>query len=205
MKETADAELFELIKQSHYPAFNELHRRFWHPLYTIAYKKIGDQDEVNDLLQEMFIELWEKRETLNFTNAVTNWLRNRLWYKIAIYFRYKGFKQKHQESFMSFLKNEDGYALLTDSLELKEAETYYEEILNIINGCVDSMPERMREIFLLSKNENYSVKQIAEKLNISPKTVKTQLERAASKLKKAAQKQQQIAIEVLILLWLINY
>lgn len=204
MKQLEDLELISLIRESNLSAFDELHRRFWHSLYVIAYKKIGDQEETSDLLQDMFIELWEKRSTLNFTNSVQNWLRNRLWYKIAIYFRYKGFKEKHQQNFLAFLKSEEESAVISDALELKEADAYYEEILDVINECIEEMPKRMKEIFILSKSENYSVKEIAKQLNISPKTVKSQLERASAKLKKIPAIQQSATMELLFVLWLIN-
>lgn len=204
MEQISEQDLIALIRASNHEAFDELHSRFWHPLYRIAYKKIGDQEETNDLLQDMFIELWVKRETLNFSNTVKNWLRNRLWFKIAIYFRNKGFKDKHQENFIQFLKNETETANSFDTIELKEAESYYEEILNTINECIEDMPERMKEIFLLSKSENHSVKEIASKLNISPKTVKTQLERATSKLRKVTEQHHLSTLEILFILWLIN-
>lgn len=205
MKEISDSDLFKLIKLSNEQAFHEFHRRFWHLLYTIAYKKIGDPDEVNDLLQDMFIELWEKREILTFNNAADSWIRNRLWYKIAIYFRYKGFKQKHQDNFLAFLKTEAENTPLVNSLEMKETDLFYEDILNTINSCVEDMPGKMKEIFLMSRTGDYSVKEIAGTLNISPKTVKTQLERATAKLRKAASVHNPTGIELLLLLWLINY
>lgn len=204
MKEFSDAELIALIKASNHDAFDELHNRFWHSLYIITYKKIGDQEETYDLLQEMFIELWEKRETISFTNEVRNWLRNRLWFKIAIYFRNKGFKEKHQENFMLFLKTEEETVFAMDSIELKEADSHYEEILQMINDCIEDMPERMKEIFILSKTDNHSVKEIAEKLNISPKTVKVQLERATSRLRKVSVASNLSAVQILFILWLIN-
>lgn len=205
MEQYKDSELIFLIKESNHSAFEELHRRFWHSLYRIAYKKIGDQEETNDLLQEMFMELWEKRETLDFNNAVNNWLRNRLWYKVAIYFRYKGFKQKHKENFLAFLKSEEESAISFDSIDLKEADFFYEEILATINNCIEDMPERMKRIFLMSRSENQSVKEIASNLNLSPKTVKAQLERASSRLKRVAELHHPAGMEMLVLLWLINY
>lgn len=204
MKQFTDGDLIAMIRNSDHDAFDELHGRFWHSLFTITYKKIGDEEEAYDLLQEMFIELWEKRQTISFTNEVKNWLRNRLWFKIAIYFRNKGFKEKHRENFMLFLKSEEAPVFAMDSIEVKEADSDYEDILQMINGCIEDMPDRMKEIFLLSKTDNHSVKEIAEKLNISPKTVKVQLERATSRLRKVADVNNLSAVQILFILWLIN-
>lgn len=204
MKQRTDTELISLVRQSDAKAFNELHHRFWHSLYAIAYKKIGDPDETSDLLQELFIELWEKRESLLFNNAVNNWLRNRLWFKIALYFRNKGTKEKHRLDFFNFIRHDVESAISVDISGLEEKETFYEEILATLNSSIDTMPERMKEIFLMSKSGNYTVKEIAEKMNISPKTVKSQLERATIRLKKVAEQHHPTAMELLLMLWLIN-
>lgn len=204
MKQLTDTEIIALIRESNPSAFDELHRRYWQELFKLAFKKIGDQEETNDLLQELFIELWDKRDTLLFSNSVTNWLRNRLWFKIAGYFRTKGFKEKHLENFRAFIQQEGEESFMMESADLREADAFYEEILEMVNNSIADMPDRMRQIFVMSKTGNFTVKEIAEKLDISPKTVKTQLERATAKLRKAASSHQPTTMEWFFILWLIQ-
>ena len=204
MKSYTDANLFSLIAKSDHHAFEELHLRFWKPLYQLAYKKIGDADEAGDLLQDMFLELWEKRESIAFSNAVESWLRNRLWFKIAMYFRQKGFSKKHQDSFSDFFKHQQELVVHADSMELKEADLHYQEILAVLNGCIATMPDRMKEIFMMSRADDRPVKEIAQLLQISPKTVKVQLERATARLRAVASKENLSPVDLLFLLWLIN-
>lgn len=193
-----------MIRESNSLAFDELHARYWHKLFRIANKKIGDPDETDDLIQELFIEIWEKRATLDFNNSVESWLRNRLWFKIAGYFRTKGFNEKHLESIREFLSRETAAPSPMELIELKNASSSYEEILKVISSGIEGMPERMKEIFQLHISGDLTQKQIAEKLNIAPTTVKTQLERASQKLKKIASEQPGSSLEYLLLLWLIN-
>ena len=205
MKQCADPELIAMIRESNSLAFDELHARYWHKLFGIANKKIGDPDEADDLIQEFFIEIWEKRATLDFNNSVDSWLRNRLWYKIAGYFRTKGFKEKHLESIREFLSRKPAAPSPMELIELKNANTDYEEILKVISSGIEEMPARMKEIFQLHISGALTQKQIAEKLNVAPTTVKTQLERATQKLKKIASEHPGSSLEYLLLFWLINY
>ena len=204
MKNCADTELIELIKSGDPLAFDELHARYWHVLFRIAYKKIGDADETDDLLQDMFIELWEKRESIAFNNVVESWLRNRLWFKIAGYFRLKGFNEKHLKDISAFLAREEAVIEIND-LSRVHADSYYEEILQVISSGIEEMPGRMREVFNMNLSGNYTVKEIAAKLNIAPTTVKTHLERATAKLRKAVAEHPGTSLEYMFILWLINY
>lgn len=203
MEQTGDKELIRLISTSDYAAFEELHRRYWPKLQKLAYRKTGDRQDAYDLLQDMFIELWEKREVLNFGEELNGWLHKRLWFKLSTYFRTKGFRDKHLESFRQYSENE-GAGTYFDPIELREVDAYYEDLLAAINKTIEEMPDRMREVFLLNRNEQYSVNEIAERLNISPKTVKNQLERAIVRLRKSTETYNPTALELIFVLWLIS-
>jgi len=202
MAQNTDQELIRLIRQSDYSAFEELHTRFWPELQRLAYKKIGDRQDAYDLLQDMFIEIWEKRETLNFGDRLQGWLQKRLWFKLSTYFRNQGFRKKHQDDFKVYLENEQSSTF--DPSELKEAEAYYEDLLSAINKAIEEMPDRMREVFLLNRNEKYSVNEIAERLGLSPKTVRNQLERAIGRLRKSTDNYNPSALQVLFVLWIMK-
>ena len=202
MVQNTDQELIRLIRQSDYTAFEELHKRFWPELQRLAYKKIGDRQDAYDLLQDLFIELWEKRETLNFGDRLQGWLQKRLWFKLSTYFRNQGFRKQHQEDFKVYLENEEAGAF--DPVELKEAEAYYEDLLLAINKAIEEMPDRMREVFLLNRNEKCSVNEIAERLSLSPKTVRNQLERAIGRLRKSTETYNPSAFQILFALWIIK-
>lgn len=185
MKNVGEQELLQLIRNSDYDAFSELHRRYYKSLYTLAAKKIGDQDDAYDLLQEMFIELWEKRETFALNNPLGNYLKNRLWFKLSGYFRTKGFREKHFKSFSEFLQMQQHPNFHLDEMEVKELDIQYETIIEVINRTIADMPEKMREVFLMSRSNLYTVAEIAEKLAISPKTVRNQTNIALNRIKEA--------------------
>lgn len=202
MEHIGEQDLLQLIRDSDYTAFEELHRRYYKPLFTLAAKKIGDQDEAYDLMQEMFIELWEKRSTFSISNPLHNYLKNRLWFKLSGYFRSKGFKEKHFRNFADFLQQEQDTTIHMDELEIREMDLQYEAVMEVINRTIAEMPEKMKEVFLLSRSSQYSVSEIAQQLNLSPKTVKNQINIALNRIRQATSDPSLSALEILILIWL---
>lgn len=202
MKEASEEELLQLIRNSDYGAFDELHRRYYRQLYLLASKKIGDADDAYDLLQDMFIELWEKRETFSINNPLGNYLRNRLWFKLSGYFRKKGFQEKHFKNFAEFLEMKHSPSLHLDEMEIREVDLQYEVIIEVINQTIAAMPEKMREVFLMSRSNLYTVSEIAEKLGISPKTVRNQTNIALNRIKQATADLPISAYQLLILIFL---
>ncbi|TKC08083.1 sigma-70 family RNA polymerase sigma factor [Pedobacter polaris] len=202
MKHIGEQDLLGLIRDSDYAAFEELHRRYYQQLFLLAAKKIGDQDEAYDLLQEMFIELWEKRATFSISNPLQNYLKNRLWFKLSGYFRTRGFKEKHFRNFVDFLQQQHTTTPYMDEMEIREVDLQYEAVMEVINRTIAEMPDKMREVFLLSRNNEHTIAEIAEKLEISPKTVKNQINIALNRIRRAVSDPSLSALELLALIWL---
>jgi len=202
MQQLDEQELLALIRNSDYAAFEELHRRHYKSLFALAAKKIGDEDEAYDVLQDMFIELWNKRAAFSIANPLKNYLKNRLWFKLSGYFRTKGFKEKHFKNFEAFLQHEQNAAVYLDELEVREMDIQYEAVMEVINRTIEEMPEKMRAVFLMSRSKEYSIKEIAEKFEISPKTVKNQINTALNRIRQATADTSLTAVQLLILIWL---
>ncbi|RYF19450.1 MAG: sigma-70 family RNA polymerase sigma factor [Flavobacteriales bacterium] len=173
MKEIADGELLELTKQSSYPAFNELYQRYWKYLYTIA-----------------------------FRIPLKNYLRTAMLYKLSNYFRTKGFQEKHFLNFQHFLEQSQNADRSFDLLTTKESELEFEEMVELIYKTIDEMPDKMKEIFLMSRSEQYSIIEIAEKLGLSPQTIKNQISKAFSRIREASTQTHLTTTQIMILIWL---
>ncbi|MGJ1204543.1 RNA polymerase sigma factor [Sphingobacterium lactis] len=202
MKETIDQDLVLRIRNSDYIAFEEFHKRFYDSLYRLAIRKIGNAEETYDLLQDMFIEIWEKREEFEMNNGLEAYMRNRLWFKIGSYFRKKGFQDKHIQKFTEFLQSQEPQQF--NEQEVQEIQLQYDLIMERISEVIETMPEKMKAVFILSKEEQLSVQAIADKLDISPKTVKNHLHAAMKKMKLEMAEYSPGMLEMLVLIWLIN-
>lgn len=169
-----DQELTALLKQGDVAAFTEIYNRFFKVLFLHAVKRLRDEDEARDLVQELFSMLWTKRETAVVKTNLSNYLytatRNGVFNFIA--------KQKVTTKYMKQLPSEiDEGVCITDHLARERQLTV------IIEREIAALPEKMRIVFELSRKEGLSHKQIAERLGISEETVKSQVKNALKQLR----------------------
>lgn len=202
MNQRTEQQLFFLMKGSSYPAFEELYNRLFNLLFKLALKKIGNADDAADLVQEVFMEFWDKREKTVINIPVKNYLRTSLTYKMSNYFRKRGFQEKHIKDFELFIQLEVNKETFLDVLDLKQTESSYEEMMEIIYRTIDEMPVKMKEIFQLSRSEKYTINEIAEQLDISPQTVKNQISKAFGRVRHATADKSVSSLYMAFLMWL---
>lgn len=202
MKQCEDAELIALVSESDAEAFTELYQRHWKYIYGIAYKKTADKNDAFDITQNVFMEFYDKREVLEIHIPLKNYLRTAVIYKLSNYFRTRGFREKHYRNFQQFLEESGEKAEVFSALELQETELRFEEMVELIYKSIDEMPEKMKEIFLMSRSEQYSINEIAGKLNLSPQTVKNQISKALERIRREAKVHAVPAAYLLFLVWL---
>ena len=161
-----DSELADFVKSGDQAAYIEIYDRYKILLQQHAYKRLGDMDEVEDLLQELFIHLWDKRESISLTTSLSGYLFSAVRNRIFNLYHKKQRETTYLDSLQEFI---DQGEYSTDLL-LRE-----KEFSAIIEKEILALPPRMREVFLLSRNENLTHKQIAERLGTSEQTVSTQI------------------------------
>ena len=170
----SDTELTDLLKSDDQFAFTELYNRFKGILYIYACKITRDNDIAEDLVQDVFIYLWDKRQSINFTSSIGSYLYSSVRYKFFDLIDKQKVRADYVQAFQAFL--DQGEYLTDNYISEKElAATIEKEVANL--------PAKMREVFLLSRKDNLTNKEIAERLNISEKTVKNQLSTALKTLR----------------------
>ncbi len=168
-KQIPDIELLVLLKQADQSAFAELFERYHQPLYLHAKRMIRDGDEAKDIVQEVFASIWSKRESLLIPNSVDAYLYGSIRNRILNFIAHQKVVSKYEESIDTFLERGISY---TDE-QVRE-----KELSRIIEREIALLPEKMREVFELSRKDELSYKEIAERLNISENAVKKQAQRA---------------------------
>ncbi|MET3880166.1 RNA polymerase sigma-70 factor (family 1) [Chitinophaga sp. OAE865] len=171
----SDQELISLLKRGDVTAFDLLYTRHWPGMYQAAFYLLRDQDACMDIIQDIFAWLWEKREQLDI-QAVPSYLRSAVRFKVANYIR----SGKVREEFYAALA---GLSLPEtpgpqDFMELNDLKS-------IIGQVISNLPEKCREIFLLSRDGQLTNQQIADLLNISIKTVEAQKTIALKRIRAA--------------------
>ncbi len=170
----SDTEITDLLKFGDQVAFTEIYNRFKGLLYIYACKITGDEDIAEDLVQDIFIYVWDKRETINFTTSISSYLYSAVRYRFFDLVDKQKVRADYVQALQLFI---DQGEYLTDNYILEK------ELAATIEKEVSNLPAKMRAVFLLSRNKNMSNKEIAVQLDISEKTVKNQLSTALKTLK----------------------
>lgn len=165
-----DHELVALLKEGSEPAFNAIHLRYYGLLYRHAFHRftsLRDKEEVEDLLQDLFIKLWDNRANLDPSASFRAYLYTSLRNRILNDLGKQKIREEYRQSLQHLLQQQ---AILTTDDMVRE-----KELIALVEKEVAALPPRMRLAFEMSRNQHLSYEEIAEKLNISPHTARTQV------------------------------
>ncbi|SDE80549.1 RNA polymerase sigma-70 factor, ECF subfamily [Mucilaginibacter pineti] len=164
-----EKELLGNLKQGCSVAFNAIYQLYSKPIYIYLLHKLKDPDMCSDVLQDIFVALWEKREATIIDTSLKGYLFQSARFKIVDIYR----KDKKFQSYLAGLGSymDADYSMLGDVLDHRKqlADTMDE---------INKMPLRMKEIFIASRIEQENIQHIANRLSISKQTVKNQLGKA---------------------------
>lgn len=162
----SDQELLTLLAQDDQEAFNMLFARHWENLYRSAFYVLRDPEASRDILQDVFIRLWENRQTSQI-QLLQAYLRVAVKYRVANYIH----SGKIRDGFYNQLAQFASFASSPSAEELSEIK----ELNTIIQHTIAILPDKCRQIYLMKKEEQLSNQEIADKLGISVKTVENQM------------------------------
>lgn len=168
-----DKALLVLIANDDHYAFSKFFDKHFDEIYRHIYSKISDCDIAKDLVHDIFLKIWENRTQLQIINNVRGYLFTAARNKVLDYIAHNKIVDKYYESFLQ-------------TYNLSEETDYLirqKEIQQIIEKEIEALPTKMKTIFLLSRQEYLTHREISEKLNISEKTVKTQINNSLKRLK----------------------
>jgi RNA polymerase sigma-70 factor (ECF subfamily) len=176
----SDKELWRLISQDdNRPAFELLYRRTLHALMAVILKWSDDTAEAEDILQEVFLDLWEKRRKIKIQNEVFSYLYSMARYKIFDRLREKQLSEKQVQAWRLIMQEDavQTAAFLEEELESREA---------LVSSELAQLPAQMKKVYLLSAEQGKSIREISEELLVSPYTVKNHLQKIRKRLRSAA-------------------
>lgn len=174
MNTLSDLELWFLIKQGDSVAFGLLYNRYWEKLYTLCYWHLMDQEGAKDIVQELFVHLWAQKEELNIETTMEGYLKVAARNRIFNHIRSITTKRRHLNTIAKDYEDA-GYTTDEQNRERELRRLYTDEI--------QKLPEKMKEIFTLNKEEGLSITELAQKLSLSEQTVKNQLSTALKRIR----------------------
>ncbi len=181
----SDSELALKISGGQKSAYQELFERYAPRIYKFSHAYLKNKTDSEELVQEVFLKIWEKREMLDHSKNIKSFV-----FKIAVNTIYDFIRRKNIENaFSNFTKANS---------ELESDNTWqsviFEDMKQNLQNFVEQLPIQQQKVFHLSKTEGLSNDEIAKKLNLSKRTVENHLYRAISLLKEHFKNESIIAL-----------
>lgn len=165
-KQTPDPDLIAALREGRHDALTEIFTRYWKPLYVHAYQKLRSHEQAEEIVQDLFTELWDRRERLFSASTgeqhLSSYLRTAIRNKILNHIRRKLYDQRYWEYCRSYLPSVENTAH-----HLAE----YNDLQEQLNTAVSQLSDRTKEIFVLHKLQGVPVVQISRSLKLSEKAV----------------------------------
>ena len=172
--EKKDEELVDLLRQHDEVAFSILYERYWILLFRHANHMLKDESLAQDVLQEVFISLWSNASFLKPQTNLTAYLYKATRNRVLNILAQDKLRDEHLQHFLLFMEQK---VIIPDE-KLRE-----KELMSILETELKDLPDKMREVFELSRIEQLSHQEIAEKLNITKHTVKSQINNVLKRLR----------------------
>jgi RNA polymerase sigma-70 factor (family 1) len=172
MQHESDLLLWDAIRKDNDTAFRILFDRYWSKLYATCFYHLHDKEACSEIVHDIFLQLWLKRHQLEIT-SFQHYVTTAARYNV-----YKRFQQRDKQVlYLDTLHSES--AIQNEG----EENLRFKELNSSVEGHLQELPERCREIFHLSRREHFSISEIAERLGISKRTVENQITRALQHLR----------------------
>jgi RNA polymerase sigma-70 factor (ECF subfamily) len=166
--------LWSSIRQGNENAFRQLFEQYWESLFSYASKITRDHSLAQDIVQGLFIHLWEKHASLPEVTAVLPYLHSALKNRLLNALRDENLYQRHVDLFKE-TNNITDHSVV-EHLQFKETE-------QLLLQSINQLPGKMKDVFYLHRIENLSVAEIAMRQGTSPQTIRNQLNTALQKIR----------------------
>lgn len=169
-KTISDRDLVSLLNASDHNAYTEIYNRYFRLIYIHACKKLQDKEQAKDVVHDVFAYLWFKRERISQVNDLAAYLFTATRNKIFDLFAHEKVEQKHYDALQSFYSKNSAYPTDQQARE-RDFKAY-------IDKQIANLPPKMRQVFELSRKDQLSYKEIAERLETTENNVSKQVNNA---------------------------
>ncbi|UZR98507.1 RNA polymerase sigma-70 factor [Chondrinema litorale] len=155
--------------------FENLYKRYAASMLSIAHNKVNDLVVAEEIVQNIFKSLWERRETINLQGNIKNYLFRAVKLEVIDHFRAKERQKSHLKTVTL------NYTFISNSTE---NQVIFDDLKDHTFGLINQLPKQCRNVFKLSREKGYSNKEIAQELLISERAVEYHITKALSFLKR---------------------
>jgi RNA polymerase sigma-70 factor, ECF subfamily len=187
-----DLALIAGMKSNHHPSYEELYNKYAGPLYVFAANKLHSREIAEELVHDVFIRLWEKRDQIEIQSNVSGYLFRMMRNEILQYLR-----STKNTTFI-----DEMVAIEVVGTEATDENIYFKEMETQLKSVINNLPDKCREIFVLSREQDLSIREIASHLNVADQTVKNQLTKALTVLRRELKHITHLFFNILLLILL---
>lgn len=170
----SEDELAGLLRTGSEAAFSEIYSRYWDKLYIVARKRLDNEFEGEEIVQEIFCNLWRRRATFQLNKGFNNY------FSVAVKFEVINRLQKRERT-QALEKNLSQELTELDETTVEQMD--FNELKQQLELTIRRLPEKCQLVFRLKHEEGFSQKQIASHLDLSEKTVEAHLSKARKTIK----------------------
>jgi RNA polymerase sigma-70 factor (ECF subfamily) len=169
----SDADLLARLRGGDHAAFEAIFRQWYEPVVRAANRVLHDPGVAEELSQDVFLELWRRRDTLAPDSSVAGYLMQAVRNRALNHLRHLQVQRKSAVYVEA----------LSEPAEQADADTQAGELQDAIRDAIAALPPRTREVFLMSRERNLRYSEIAEALGVSVKAVEANMSRALRQLR----------------------
>ncbi len=170
-----DAHILKALSQGDESALEKIFYTYQKYLLVIAYQYLNDEGKARDAVQDIFMDLWKRREHIEIHISLKAFLRQAVINKSLAKIRKEKRIDLNETAISTHSPNVDGVDKQFENSELQ----------HVVSRAIDTLPEKCREVFSLSRIEQLSHKEISDQLNISTKTIENHITRALKTIREA--------------------
>ncbi|HVW98724.1 MAG TPA: RNA polymerase sigma-70 factor [Mucilaginibacter sp.] len=166
----SEEQLIAFLRTGDHAAFTEIYHRYWEILADAAYQRLHSREDAEEVVQEVFVGLYTGREQLNPKSTLEAYLKTAIKNKVINAWR-------HQQMYYRHLDNLIGEYQLSPP-PTPEGQTELRELKSTVLAAAEKLPEKCRDVFLMSRVDQLSHREIAEKTGIAEATVRKHIQKA---------------------------
>ncbi|MEJ7557304.1 MAG: RNA polymerase sigma-70 factor [Pedobacter sp.] len=188
-----DLDVIDTLKTRDKRRFEVFYKKYYRPLFTVAYRYVGHTEVAEEIVHDVFINIWNKADQLNIQTSMKSYLFRSIINSSLNYIK----KEKAQLEKQSAYKIVHDQELATQEDDVTESE---EALFKGLEDALALLPDKCKQVMYLSRFGKLKQQEIADQLEISIKTVKNHLTYGFKKLREHLEKHKQLTIWVVLLL-----
>lgn len=171
---TNDTELWQAVQRDSREAFGLLFEKYWEYLFEIVYKRIGDEADTKDIVQEIFIYIWKNKARIYVENTLEPFLFSAARNHILALYRRKSIRLAHEKELVRRM----------GAAEPSDTKLLVWELEATVDRELGKMSPKMSQCYTLNRRQGMSVPEISQLLSLSEQTVRNYISEALDRIRR---------------------